>query len=46
VILVTTHADPADVEEGYRNGCNGYLKKPIDLDALVSSVESCLGVAS
>jgi len=46
VILVTTRGEPANVEEGYQNGCSGYLTKPIDPDTLLASVESCLGVVS
>jgi CheY-like chemotaxis protein len=43
VILVTTRGEPVNVEAGYEHGCNEYLTKPIDPEALLSKVRECLG---
>jgi CheY-like chemotaxis protein len=43
VILVTTRAEPASVEQGWQAGCTDYIAKPIDAEELISKVRSCLG---
>ncbi len=35
VVVFTTSANPRDVEVCYRNGANGYILKPIDLNRFV-----------
>ena len=43
VILVTTRGEAPNVETGYESGCNDYLTKPIDPEALLTKVRECLG---
>jgi CheY-like chemotaxis protein len=38
VVVFTTSANPKDIETCYRNGANGYMVKPIDLDKLRKTV--------
>lgn len=38
VVVFTTSANPKDIETCYRNGANGYIVKPIDLDKLRKTV--------
>jgi DNA-binding response OmpR family regulator len=43
VIMVTTRGELANVESGYRSGCNDYLTKPFHGPELLAKVRSCLG---
>ncbi len=44
VLLVTAYADIRDAVNAMRDGAVNYLEKPIDLDELLSSVESALDI--
>jgi CheY-like chemotaxis protein len=35
VLVFTTSSNPKDVEECYKNGANGYILKPIDLNRFI-----------
>lgn len=39
VIMVTTTADPVDVESSIELGCNGYITKPVDYGELIRALE-------
>jgi two-component system cell cycle response regulator DivK len=43
IIVLTAHADPADVAEAVANGCAGYETKPIVLRRLVERIQGVLG---
>src|SRR6188768_3386483 len=45
VLLVTAYADIREAVGAMRDGAVNYLGKPIDLDALLASVQSALGLA-
>jgi len=45
VLLVTAYADIREAVGAMRDGAVNYLTKPIDLDALLASVQSALGLA-
>jgi CheY-like chemotaxis protein len=38
VIMLTTSSNQKDVEKAYRNHCNSFLKKPMDLDEFLMAV--------
>ena len=41
MIVLTTSTDERDIEGCYRMGANSYVKKPVDLDGFMRSVQ-CL----
>jgi len=43
IIMVTTRGETMNVEEGYKNGCNEYITKPIDSAELLRMVRHYLG---
>ena len=43
VIMVTTRAEPVNVEKGYECGCNDYVTKPIDATELLAKLRKQLG---
>jgi CheY-like chemotaxis protein len=43
IIVLTAHADPADVAEAVAHGCAGYETKPIVLRRLVERIQGVLG---
>jgi len=43
IIVLTAHADPADVAEAASHGCAGYETKPIVLRRLVERIQEVLG---
>lgn len=43
IVVLTAHADPADVAEAVSHGCAGYETKPIVLRRLVERIQSVLG---
>ena len=43
IVMVTGRGEPANVETGYRCGCNAYLTKPIDAHELLEMVRMFLG---
>lgn len=45
IILVTTRSEIASVEQGYANGCNDYITKPIDGAELLRKVRSLIGTS-
>ena len=45
IILVTTRGEAASMEQGYENGCNDYVTKPVNSAELLSKVRSLLGAA-
>jgi DNA-binding NtrC family response regulator len=45
ILLVTAHADIRDAVVAMRDGAVNYLSKPIDLDALLSSVRQAVGLS-
>lgn len=46
IIMVTTRSEAVNVEQGYSNGCNDYITKPIDPLELLTKVRNCLSVES
>jgi CheY-like chemotaxis protein len=40
VIILTTTDDPREVERCYEFGCNAYITKPVEYEALVEAVNS------
>ena len=40
VVVLTSSADPADVEAGYRAGANSYVTKPFGLDEYLSTLHA------
>jgi CheY-like chemotaxis protein len=42
VLILTTSANPADIEESYRNGANAYLTKPFALEDLELNVRKLI----
>ena len=45
IIVLTAHADPADVAEALDHGCAAYETKPIVLRKLVERIQGVLGTA-
>jgi CheY-like chemotaxis protein len=43
IILVTTRGEAESLEQGYENGCNDYVTKPVNSAELLSKVRSLLG---
>jgi CheY-like chemotaxis protein len=43
IILVTTRGEAHCMEQGYENGCNDYVTKPVNSAELLSKVRSLLG---
>jgi CheY-like chemotaxis protein len=43
IVVFTTSSNPKDVEFCYQKGANGYLIKPVDLDALEKTVQAFVG---
>ena len=43
IVMVTSRGEPANVETGYRSGCNAYLTKPISAHELLEMVHMFLG---
>jgi len=43
IILVTTRGEAQSMEQGYENGCNDYITKPVNSAELLSKVRSVLG---
>lgn len=41
-IFLTSYKDKQTLEEGFLNGCDDYLKKPVDLDELLLRIKSVL----
>ncbi len=39
VVILTTSAQPSDIEEAYRNGAGGFLTKPVELDKFEEMVQ-------
>ncbi len=44
IIMVTTRGEAQNVETGFKNGCDGYLTKPINRLELLTAVRTILGV--
>ena len=43
VIAITANAMPRDIERGIAAGFHAYLTKPLNVEALLTTVQSCLG---
>jgi len=43
IILVTTRGEAQSMEQGYENGCNDYVTKPVNSAELLGKVRSLLG---
>jgi PleD family two-component response regulator len=43
IIMVTTRGDEANVEEGFRSGCNDFVVKPINGLELLTKIKNLLG---
>ena len=43
IIMVTTRAEPENLEQGYAAGCNEYMTKPFDAVELLAKVQKWLG---
>ncbi len=43
IIMVTTRGEHTNMEEGYKNGCNEYITKPINSAELLRMVRHYLG---
>jgi two-component system alkaline phosphatase synthesis response regulator PhoP len=46
VILVTTRGEADTMEQGYVNGCNDYVTKPVNSSELLSKIRNILGAAA
>jgi CheY-like chemotaxis protein len=38
VIMLTTSSNQRDIEEAYKNHCNSYVKKPLDMDEFLEAI--------
>lgn len=45
IILVTTRGEAQTVEQGYENGCNDYVTKPVNSSELLSKIRNILGAS-
>jgi CheY-like chemotaxis protein len=43
IVLLTFRVGDESVSEGYASGCTAYLKKPVEIDELVSTLRQHLG---
>jgi DNA-binding response OmpR family regulator len=43
IIMVTTRGEAETMEQGYENGCNDYVTKPVNSAELLSKIRSILG---
>src|SRR5687768_2969872 len=43
VVILTSSAEPSDILQGYSNGANSYVQKPVDFDDFIRAVKT-LGV--
>ncbi len=39
VIMLTSSAEERDIVEGYKNGCNSYVCKPVEFDEFSETVK-------
>lgn len=39
VVILTTSNEPRDIQQAYQLGANGYVRKPIDYQAFVESID-------
>lgn len=39
VVVLTSSKEDADVEEAYKSGANSYIRKPVDFDTFLETVE-------
>ena len=39
VVILTSSREERDLTEGYRSGCNSYIRKPVDFDRFVEAVK-------
>jgi CheY-like chemotaxis protein len=46
VILVTTRGEADTMEQGYVNGCNDYVTKPVNSSELLTKIRNILGAAA
>jgi len=46
IILVTTRGEAQTMEQGYENGCNDYVTKPVNSAELLTKVRNLLGATS
>lgn len=42
IIMVTTRGEQDNMEKGYKNGCNGYVTKPINGPELLTKIRNLL----
>lgn len=42
VIIITTSANPRDIQFCYKNGANGYMVKPVDYEKLNTSIRAIM----
>jgi CheY-like chemotaxis protein len=38
VIMLTTSSNPKDIAKAYQNNCNGYIKKPLEIEDFLSAI--------
>lgn len=38
VIMLTTSSNPMDIEKAYKNYCNSYIKKPLEMDEFLEAI--------
>ena len=43
IILVTTRGEAQSMEQGYENGCNDYVTKPVNSTELLTKIRNILG---
>src|SRR5690348_634917 len=43
IILVTTRGEASSMEQGYENGCNDYVTKPVNSTELLTKIRNILG---
>ena len=39
VVILTTSSEQADISEGYSNGANSYIRKPVDFNQFIEAVK-------